>query len=77
MPEWVRFCKNIFGGSSLLLWLGVILTFVDYTVLVGKHEDPPYDSVFLGLALIVVIIITGTLSFIQGWELRSTENLTD
>jgi sodium/potassium-transporting ATPase subunit alpha len=24
-PEWVKFCKNLFGGFALLLWLGAIL----------------------------------------------------
>jgi sodium/potassium-transporting ATPase subunit alpha len=65
VPEWVRFCKNVFGGSSLLLWTGVLLCFANYSIEVGKHEDPPLENVFLGLALIVVIFVTGTLSFIQ------------
>lgn len=23
-PEWVKFCKNLFGGFSLLLWMGTL-----------------------------------------------------
>lgn len=31
-PEWVKFCKNLFGGFALLLWIGAILCFIAYGI---------------------------------------------
>ena len=31
-PEWVKFCRNLFGGFAMLLWTGAILCFVAYTI---------------------------------------------
>ena len=45
VPEWVKFCKLLFGGFSLLLWLGAILCFVAYSIQVSMDEDPPGDNV--------------------------------
>ena len=32
-PEWIKFCKQLFGGFSTLLWIGAILCFFAY----GKY----------------------------------------
>lgn len=42
-----------------------MLCFSMYSIEAGKQEVPPVENLFLGLALIFVIIVTGTLSFIQ------------
>lgn len=34
-PEWVKFCKNLFGGFALLLWIGAILCFIAYGIQVS------------------------------------------
>lgn len=44
-PEWVKFCKLLFGGFSILLWLGAILCFVAYFIQYTSFEDPPGDNV--------------------------------
>ena len=44
-PEWVKFCKNLFGGFSLLLWVGAILCFVAYSIEVSTEEDVLGDNV--------------------------------
>lgn len=31
-PEWVKFCKNLFSGFAMLLWIGAILCFVAYGI---------------------------------------------
>ena len=31
-PEWVKFCKCLFSGFAMLLWIGAILCFVAYTI---------------------------------------------
>ena len=34
-PEWIKFCQNLFGGFSILLWVGAILCFVAYSIQAG------------------------------------------
>ncbi len=65
VPEWIRFCKSLFGPAMYILWAGVILCFADYSVEAGKQESPPFDSALLGTALLVVILVTSLLSFAQ------------
>jgi len=64
-PEWVKFCKNLFGGFSLLLWVGAILCFVAYTIQATTLEEPPDDNLYLGIVLTVVVIVTGIFSYYQ------------
>jgi len=45
IPEWVKFCKQLFGGFSILLWIGAILCFVAYSIQATTSEDPPGDNV--------------------------------
>ena len=44
-PEWVKFCKQLFGGFSLLLWIGAILCYIAYSIEAGTEEDPAGDNV--------------------------------
>lgn len=44
-PEWVKFCKNLFGGFSLLLWIGAILCFIAYSIEAASEEEPNNDNV--------------------------------
>lgn len=44
-PEWVKFCKQLFGGFSLLLWIGAILCYVAYSIEAGTEENPAGDNV--------------------------------
>ena len=44
-PEWVKFCKQLFGGFSLLLWIGSILCFFSYTLEATQREEPANDNV--------------------------------
>ena len=44
-PEWVKFCKQLFGGFSTLLWIGAILCFIAYTIQMTKQEDAQGDNV--------------------------------
>ncbi|ESO04495.1 hypothetical protein HELRODRAFT_135885, partial [Helobdella robusta] len=44
-PEWVKFCKQLFGGFSILLWVGAILCFVAYSIVASTAEDPSKDNV--------------------------------
>lgn len=60
-PEWVKFCKNLFGGFALLLWIGAVLCFIAYGILASTVEDPADDNLFLGIVLAAVVIVTGMI----------------
>uniref|UniRef100_A0A8C8SNM3 Sodium/potassium-transporting ATPase subunit alpha n=1 Tax=Pelusios castaneus TaxID=367368 RepID=A0A8C8SNM3_9SAUR len=64
-PEWVKFCRQLFGGFSILLWIGAILCFLAYGILAGTEDDPSNDNLYLGIVLAAVVIITGCFSYYQ------------
>lgn len=64
-PEWVKFCKQLFGGFALLLWIGAILCFIAYSIQVTTVEDPADDNLYLGIVLTAVVIVTGIFSYYQ------------
>lgn len=64
-PEWVKFCKNLFGGFSLLLWIGAILCFIAYSIESAAEEEPSNDNLYLGIVLTAVVVITGIFSYYQ------------
>ena len=70
-PEWVKFCQNLFGGFSLLLWLGAILCFLAYGIQAGTFEEPPDDNLYLGIVLTAVVLVTG-----QSWTRDVSSVLT-
>ena len=57
-PEWVKFCKHMFGGFSLLLWSGAILCFTSYAIQIGSSDEPSKDNLYLGIVLSIVVITT-------------------
>merc|ERR1711962_1720278 len=64
-PEWVKFCKQLFGGFALLLWLGGILCFLAYGIQASTFEEPPDDNLYLGIVLTCVVVVTGIFSYYQ------------
>ena len=44
VPEWVKFCKCLFSGFAMLLWLGAILCFVAYGIQVTTKENIKISS---------------------------------
>uniref|UniRef100_A0A672MEX4 Sodium/potassium-transporting ATPase subunit alpha n=1 Tax=Sinocyclocheilus grahami TaxID=75366 RepID=A0A672MEX4_SINGR len=60
-PEWVKFCRQLFGGFSVLLWIGAILCFLAYAIQAATEDEPLY----LGIVLSAVVIITGCFSYFQ------------
>ncbi|XP_023103617.2 sodium/potassium-transporting ATPase subunit alpha-4 isoform X3 [Felis catus] len=44
VSEWVKFCKQLFGGFSILLWMGAILCFVAYGIQMHFKEDLSRDN---------------------------------
>jgi sodium/potassium-transporting ATPase subunit alpha len=64
-PEWIKFCKQLFGGFALLLWIGAILCFLAYGIQATSFEEPQPDNLYLGVVLAAVVIITGCFSYYQ------------
>jgi len=64
-PEWVKFCKNLFSGFAMLLWVGAILCFVAYSIQASAYEEPPDDNLYLGIVLTTVVVVTGIFSYYQ------------
>ena len=64
-PEWVKFCRNLFGGFSTLLWIGAILCFLAYSIECASNDDPVEDNLYLGIVLSAVVILTGIFSYYQ------------
>merc|ERR1712061_598702 len=64
-PEWVKFCKNLFSGFAMLLWIGAILCFIAYSIQASAYEEPPDDNLYLGVVLTVVVVVTGVFSYYQ------------
>jgi len=65
VPEWVKFCKCLFSGFAMLLWLGAILCFVAYGIQASAYEEPPDDNLYLGIVLSAVVTVTGIFSYYQ------------
>ncbi|KAK6485592.1 sodium/potassium-transporting ATPase subunit alpha-1-like [Huso huso] len=64
-PEWVKFCKQMFGGFCMLLWIGSILCFFAYGIQAAVDDEPVADNLYLGIVLAAVVIITGCFSYYQ------------
>jgi len=64
-PEWIKFCRNLFGGFSTLLWVGAILCFIAYSIETISNEDPVEDNLYLGIVLSTVVIVTGCFQYFQ------------
>ncbi|XP_034656439.1 sodium/potassium-transporting ATPase subunit alpha [Drosophila subobscura] len=64
-PQYVIFLKNMFGGFAILLWAGSFLCFIGYLIQVQTQDDPNDDNLFLGLALALLVIVTGLFSYFQ------------
>merc|ERR1719483_911317 len=64
-PEWVKFCRCLFSGFSLLLWLGATLCFLAYGIQASAYEEPPDDNLYLGVVLTAVVTVTGVFSYYQ------------
>ncbi|XP_060728039.1 sodium/potassium-transporting ATPase subunit alpha-2 [Tachysurus vachellii] len=65
IPEWVKFCKQLFGGFSILLWIGALLCFLAYGIQFASEGEPANDNLYLGIVLAAVVIVTGCFSYYQ------------
>lgn len=44
-PEWIKFCRQLFGGFSILLWIGATLCFLAYAIQAATEDEPAGDNV--------------------------------
>lgn len=58
-PEWVKFCEQLTGFFSLLLWAGGVLCFLGYGL------QGAADNLYLGVVLCVVTFLTGVFGYVQ------------
>lgn len=65
-PEWIKFCRQLFGGFSILLWIGAILCFLAYGIQAGTEDDPANDNVSRPVTSTLVILICLTTPDIEG-----------
>ncbi|XP_067826827.1 potassium-transporting ATPase alpha chain 2-like [Heptranchias perlo] len=69
-PEIVKFLKQLIGGFSLLLWAGAILCWIAYAIQLVEGNTSAKDSLYLGVVLAGVVILTGCFAYYQ--EAKST-----
>jgi len=64
-PEWIKFCKQLFGGFSTLLWFGAILCFIAFGIQSSRELNPQKDNLYLGSVLTFVVVVTGIFAYYQ------------
>eukprot|EP00092_Neocalanus_flemingeri_P107949 GFUD01138573.1.p1 GENE.GFUD01138573.1~~GFUD01138573.1.p1 ORF type:complete len:1018 (+),score=307.35 GFUD01138573.1:120-3173(+) len=69
-PEWLKFCKTMFTGFAMLLWIAAILCFMAYGIDAAKG-DPSSDNLYVGGALTFVVVVSGIFTYYQ--ENKSTK----
>ena len=55
IPEWLKFCKQLFGGFSILLWIIAIFYFVTFFLQATTSKDPPKDNVICCICHIAML----------------------
>lgn len=61
VPGWIRFIKEITNWFAILLWVGSILCIITYIV----QPTGNLPNLYLAFVLIIVIFITGIITFSQ------------
>ncbi|XP_017317366.1 sodium/potassium-transporting ATPase subunit alpha-2 isoform X3 [Ictalurus punctatus] len=74
IPEWVKFCKQLFGGFSILLWIGAVLCFLAYGIQFATEDEPANDNQALVIRegekkqIIAEEVVLGDLVEIKGGD---------
>ncbi|KAJ8957347.1 hypothetical protein NQ318_004826 [Aromia moschata] len=64
--KWIVLLEFLFGGFNMLLWAGVILTFIGYGLTYNQEDkENSRDSLVSGIFLMGVNIFTGLFGFYQ------------
>jgi sodium/potassium-transporting ATPase subunit alpha len=60
-PAWIRFLKELANWFAIMLWVGAILCAVTYIV----QPSGNLPNLVLGIVLVIVILLTGVITFMQ------------
>ena len=64
-PEIIKFLKQMSNGFAILLWIGAIFCFIAFIIQFSGDPTTPYDNIWLGVALVLVVLITGCFQYYQ------------
>uniref|UniRef100_K3WIH2 Cation-transporting P-type ATPase N-terminal domain-containing protein n=1 Tax=Globisporangium ultimum (strain ATCC 200006 / CBS 805.95 / DAOM BR144) TaxID=431595 RepID=K3WIH2_GLOUD len=62
VPEWLKYWRELTGFFCLLLWAGSLMCFVSYAI------QYSVDNLYLGIILALVVLITGSFSYVQNYN---------
>lgn len=63
--KWVILLEQLFGGFSLIVWVGACLSFVAYGIEASTGKGAALDEVYLGVVLLLTILFQGLFGFYQ------------
>jgi len=61
-PEWVKFCRCLFSGFAILLWVGAGLCFLAYGLQWSSSDHPPGDNVCVQCQLALFFLMNLSIS---------------
>ena len=64
-PKWVKFLKTMFSGFAALLWAAAALCFIAVGVKYAKIGELDMGNIYVGGALVVVVVLTGLFTYYQ------------
>ncbi|XP_054043748.1 LOW QUALITY PROTEIN: potassium-transporting ATPase alpha chain 1, partial [Rissa tridactyla] len=69
-PECVKFGRQLAGGLQCLMWVAAAICLIAYGVQEGEGDRGSSDNLYLAIALIAVVVVTGCFGYYQ--EFKST-----
>uniref|UniRef100_A0A8B9T4J2 Sodium/potassium-transporting ATPase subunit alpha n=1 Tax=Anas platyrhynchos TaxID=8839 RepID=A0A8B9T4J2_ANAPL len=69
-PECVKFGRQLAGGLQCLMWVAAAICLIAYGVQEGQGDRGSADNLYLAIALIAVVVVTGCFGYYQ--EFKST-----
>ncbi|XP_063038198.1 LOW QUALITY PROTEIN: potassium-transporting ATPase alpha chain 1 [Melospiza melodia melodia] len=69
-PGCVRFGRQLAGGLQCLMWVAAAICLIAYGVQEGQGDRGSSDNLYLAVALIAVVVVTGCFGYYQ--EFKST-----
>lgn len=62
-PDWIRLLKCLFGGMSLLLWIGGFFCILAFFMKINIHAGSLINNFIIGIFLIATVLLTGIISY--------------
>ncbi|XP_056682187.1 potassium-transporting ATPase alpha chain 1 [Monodelphis domestica] len=69
-PEYVKFARQLAGGLQCLMWVAAAICLIAFGIQAGEGDLTTDDNLYLALALIAVVVVTGCFGYYQ--EFKST-----